>query len=87
MLTCVGPAATMRRSGFSSRRPGDAQRSVSDVELSISAVLHLILAVVPEAERVPAAGSPRVSEPGGSIIVFDNFLKRSQPALRRPQTR
>jgi ubiquinone/menaquinone biosynthesis C-methylase UbiE len=46
-------------------------------------VLHLILAVVPDAGRA-LAETARVVRPGGSILVFDRFLKHNQRApLRR----
>lgn len=47
------------------------------------AVLHLILAVVPDAGRA-LAETARVVRPGGSILVFDRFLKHNERApLRR----
>ena len=47
------------------------------------AVLHLILAVVPDAGRALAEAA-RVVRPGGCILVFDKFLRRNQRApLRR----
>ncbi len=47
------------------------------------AVLHLILAVVPEAARA-LAETARVVRPGGNILVFDKFLRPGQRApLRR----
>ena len=47
------------------------------------AVLHLILAVVPDAGRA-LAETARVVRPGGCILVFDKFLRRNQSApLRR----
>ena len=47
------------------------------------AVLHLILAVVPDAAAA-LAETARVVRPGGGILIFDKFLKRGQAApLRR----
>ena len=47
------------------------------------AVLHLILAVVPDAAGA-LAETARVVRPGGGILIFDKFLKRGQSApLRR----
>jgi len=47
------------------------------------AVLHLILAVVPDAARA-LSETARVVRPGGSILVFDKFLRPGQRApLRR----
>ena len=46
-------------------------------------VLHLILAVVPEPQRVLSEAA-RVLKPGGKILLFDKFLKPGQRApLRR----
>lgn len=46
-------------------------------------VLHLIVAVVPQPERCLAEAA-RVLKPGGTVIVFDKFLKPRQHAwLRR----
>lgn len=48
-----------------------------------SVVLHLIVAVVPQPERCLAEAA-RVLKPGGSILVFDKFLRRGKRAwLRR----
>lgn len=47
-----------------------------------AAVLHLILAVVPE-PRHCFAEIARVVKPGGRILVFDKFLRPGQPALLR----
>lgn len=61
---------------------GDAQRLPFADAAFDHAVLHLILAVVPQ----PAdcfAEIARVVRPGGSILVFDKFLRRGQPALMR----
>lgn len=46
------------------------------------AILHLILAVVPEPERC-LGEIARVVRPGGTVIVFDKFLRRGQTALLR----
>lgn len=47
------------------------------------AVLHLILAVVPEPERC-LKETARVVRPGGAVLVLDKFLRRGQRAwLRR----
>jgi SAM-dependent methyltransferase len=47
------------------------------------AILHLILAVVPDAAAA-LTETARVVRPGGGILIFDKFLKRGQSApLRR----
>lgn len=46
------------------------------------AVLHLILAVVPDPNAC-LAEIARVVRPGGTVLVFDKFLKSGQPALLR----
>ncbi len=61
---------------------GDAQRlPLADASVD-AAVLHLILAVVPEPERCFSEIS-RVVRSGGQVLVFDKFLRRGQPALLR----
>lgn len=61
---------------------GDAQRLPFADHSFDAAVLHLILAVVPE----PAdclAEIARVVRPGGSVLIFDKFLRHGQSALLR----
>ena len=62
---------------------GDAQRlPFADASFD-SAVLHLILAVVPQPAHC-FAEIARVMKPGGQVLVFDKFLRRRQVApLRR----
>ena len=45
-------------------------------------MLHLILAVVPNPNACLAEVA-RVVRPGGTVLVFDKFLKRGEPALLR----
>ncbi len=75
---------SLPRSAHRDFRPvqGDAQRLPFPTQSFDAAVLHLILAVVPE----PAdcfAEIARVVRPGGSVLVFDKFLRHGQPALLR----
>lgn len=61
---------------------GDVQRMpLADASFD-AAVLHLILAVVPEPHRC-LREIERIIKPGGSVLVFDKFLRRGQPALLR----
>lgn len=62
---------------------GDAQRLPFADATFDSAVLHLILAVVPQPADCLAEVA-RVMRPGGSVLIFDKFLRHGQPApLRR----
>ncbi|MDR0775626.1 MAG: class I SAM-dependent methyltransferase [Azonexus sp.] len=61
---------------------GDVQRLPFPEAAFDAAVLHLILAVVPQPERC-LGEIARVVRPGGTVIVFDKFLRRGQPALLR----
>lgn len=61
---------------------GDAQRLPFADDAFDHAVLHLILAVVPEPERCLAEVA-RVVRPGGRVLIFDKFLRHGQPALLR----
>jgi len=61
---------------------GDAQRLPFAEATFDAAALHLILAVVPQPERC-LSEIARVVRPGGTVIIFDKFLRRDQPALLR----
>ena len=62
---------------------GDAQGLPFADAAFDGAVLHLILAVVPEPGRC-LAEIARVVRPGGQVLIFDKFLKAGQSApLRR----
>ncbi|MFZ2267371.1 MAG: methyltransferase domain-containing protein [Azonexus sp.] len=61
---------------------GDAQRlPFADASFDC-AVLHLILAVVPQPARC-LGEIARILRPGGVVLVFDKFLRPGQPALLR----
>lgn len=83
-LTAAMLARARARSGPLDFRAvqGDAQRlPFADASFD-HAVLHLILAVVPNPSACLAEVA-RVVKPGGTVLVFDKFLKRGQPALFR----
>ncbi|GAB4179938.1 MAG: hypothetical protein Fur0039_24370 [Rhodocyclaceae bacterium] len=62
---------------------GDAQRLPFAAGSFDCAVLHLILAVVPEPARLLGEAA-RVVKSGGELLVFDKFLRPGEPArLRR----
>lgn len=83
-LTAAMLARARPRSGHLDFRAvqGDAQRLPFADAAFDHAVLHLILAVVPNPNACLAEVA-RVVKPGGTVIVFDKFLKRGQPALLR----
>ncbi|MDR2188175.1 MAG: class I SAM-dependent methyltransferase [Azonexus sp.] len=62
---------------------GDVQNLPFAAAAFDAAVLHLILAVAPQPQRC-LGEIARVVRPGGTIVVFDKFLRRGQSApLRR----
>lgn len=61
---------------------GDVQRLPFADHSFDSAVLHLILAVVPQPAHC-LAEIARVLRPGGQVLVFDKFLRHGQAALLR----
>lgn len=61
---------------------GDTQRLPFADKSFDSAVLHLILAVVPQPAHC-FAEITRVLKPGGEVLVFDKFLRHGQTALLR----
>ena len=83
-LTAAMLARARPRSGHLDFRAvqGDAQRLPFADAAFDHAVLHLILAVVPNPNACLAEVA-RVVKPGGTVLVFDKFLKRGQPALLR----
>lgn len=83
-LTAAMLRRALPRSGGIDFRPvqGDAH-ALPFADASFDhAVLHLILAVVPN-PNVCLAEVARVVRPGGTVLVFDKFLKSGQPALLR----
>lgn len=77
MLAHVRPSANL------ALVQGDSQRLPFGDQTFDHAVLHLIMAVVPDAYQC-LAETLRVTKRGGLILIFDKFIARGRPApLRR----
>lgn len=83
MLDRARPRAAARPELAIELRSGDAP-ALDFADASFDAViLHLIVAVVPDAARA-LAESARVLRPGGRVLLYDKFLRPGQSApLRR----